>query len=86
MNKGAKEVYAVVTHGLFNGTAAERILNSDITKIVCTDSIQLADETRQKLGNKLEYVSLDLLLAELIRRIHQRESTEDLTETPKYKN
>lgn len=76
----------MITHGLFNGPAADRISNSDITKIVCSDSIQLPQETRQKLGEKLEYVSLDLLLAELIRRIHQRESTEDITETPKYKN
>ena len=38
---GAKEVYAFVTHGIFSGPAADRIRNSEITKIVCTDSMKV---------------------------------------------
>lgn len=38
-DKGAGKVYAVITHGLFNGPAAQRIRDSQIEKIVVCDSI-----------------------------------------------
>ena len=37
--KGAKEVYAFITHGIFSGPAAERIKDSELVKIVATDTI-----------------------------------------------
>jgi ribose-phosphate pyrophosphokinase len=82
---GAKEVYAFVTHGIFSGPAAERIKNSDITKIVCTDSMKIDQATFDAMGGKLVYVSLDLFLAELIRRSINNESAEELFEIPVYK-
>jgi ribose-phosphate pyrophosphokinase len=51
--KGAKEVYAVITHGLLNGPAADRINSSCLSKLICTDSVQLSEETRNKIGSKL---------------------------------
>ena len=83
--KGAKKVYAFVTHGIFSGPAADRIRESDIEKIISTDSMTVDDATFAKFGGKLEYVSLDLYLAEIIRRSHARESTEDLFDIPSYK-
>ena len=82
---GAKEVYAFVTHGIFSGPAADRIRNSEITKIVCTDSMKVNQDTFNAMGGKLVYVSLDLFLAELIRRSHNKESCEDLFDLPIYK-
>ena len=82
---GAKEVYAFVTHGIFSGPAADRIKNSDITKIVCTDSMKIDKKTFDAMGGKLVYVSLDLFIAELIRRSINNESTEELFELPIYK-
>ena len=38
----------------------------------------LSDEFRAKVGNKYQQVSLDLLLAEVIRRTHQMEDTTPL--------
>ena len=81
---GAKSVYAFATHGLFSGPAAHRVKESVLEKIICTDSVKLDKETREILGDKLEYVSLDLLLAELIRRSHNKESSEDIIYWPKY--
>ena len=83
--QGAKQVYAVITHGLFSGPAPERIRNSVFEKIICSDSVSLDDSVREALGDKLEYVSLDLLLAELIRRSHNKEDTCVLQTSPKYK-
>ena len=68
--KGAKKVYAFVTHGIFSGPAADRIRESDIEKIICTDSMKVDPVTFAKFEGKLEYVSLDLYLAEIIRRSH----------------
>lgn len=42
--KGAKDVYAFVTHGIFSGPAPERVAASDLTKIVATDSMVTKDK------------------------------------------
>ena len=67
---GAKEIYAFITHGLFNGPAGDRIAKSQITKVISTDSMPVSDEFKAKVGDKYEQVSLDLLLAEVIRRTY----------------
>jgi ribose-phosphate pyrophosphokinase len=82
---GAKEVYAFVTHGIFSGPAANRIKNSEIKKIICTDSMKIDQATFDAMGGKLIYVSLDLFLAEIIRRSVNNESTEELFDIPLYK-
>jgi len=38
-DKGAKQVYAFASHGLFSGPAAERIRDSVLEKVITTDSI-----------------------------------------------
>ena len=38
-NAGATKVYAFITHGIFSGPAAERIKESQLEKIVSTDSM-----------------------------------------------
>ena len=81
---GAKEVYAFATHGLFSGPAGDRISKSDLTKVVTSDSIPVTEEFKKKVGDKYAQVSLDLLLAEAIRRVHQKESLNELFEVPTY--
>ena len=83
--KGAKKVYAYITHGIFSGPAAERIKASEIEKIVCADSLVHDESLKERMGGKLVYVSIDLLLAEIIRRTHNNEDTEDLFDIPLYK-
>ena len=51
--KGAEKVYAYITHGIFSGPAPERILESDIEKIVCADTIVHDDTIKQRMGGKL---------------------------------
>ena len=43
--KGAKDVYAFITHGIFSGPAAERIRDSQLKKIVSTDTMKVSKET-----------------------------------------
>ena len=86
--KGAKNVYAFITHGIFSGPAADRIRESDLTKIVATDSMIAPDfdQMVSKTGGKLVHVSVDLLVAEIIRRNHQNEGTKDLASCHTYKD
>lgn len=53
-DNGAKEVYAFATHGLFNGVAADRIANSELKKVITSDSVPVKDEFRKKVGDKFD--------------------------------
>jgi ribose-phosphate pyrophosphokinase len=69
--QGAKAVYALVSHGIFNERSPERIDRSSIKRLLVTDSI----ETHPfKISKKVEHVSVAPLFGEAIRRIHNRES------------
>ena len=83
--QGAKEVHAFMTHGIFSGPAADRLAASkSLDSIVTSDSMPLDPEFKRKVGAKHQQVSLDLLLAEVIRRTHQKESMEDVHQVPIY--
>jgi len=73
--KGAKEVYAGVTHGIFSGPALERIEKSSLKEIVVTDSIPMDYDKKHP---KVKVVSIAKLLAEAIKRIHNEESVSSL--------
>ena len=65
---GALEVYACCTHPVLSGPALDRLNASVIKEVVVTDSIQVPEE---KTGGKIVQVSVDQLMAEAIRRIHE---------------
>ena len=83
---GAGKIYAIVTHGLFSGPAPDRFRESVFEKIVCTDSVVHDQSVIDRFGGKLHKVSIDLFLAEIIRRTQNGESVQELFEVPKYKN
>ncbi len=77
MAQGAKSVAAYVTHGVLSGTAIERISGArNLTRLVTTDSIQATAE--EAASNKIQQVSIHVLLAEAIRRIANEESVSSL--------
>lgn len=63
--KGAKDIYAMATHGIFAGNAIERIEKSCLKKVYVTNTMPL----RQK-SEKIEQISVASLFAEAIKRIH----------------
>ena len=67
----AKSVLAFATHGLFSANAMERINNSVLDKVVITNTVPFKKE---KETHKIEILSIGVLLAEAIRRIHLNES------------
>ncbi len=77
VENGAREVYAVVTHGLLSGAAEENLSKSAIKKIFVTDTISLD----RPLGDKVEVVSVSEIFADAIQRIETGESLSELFET-----
>lgn len=69
---GAKRVFAFATHGLFNGPAVKRIEDSPLEEVIVTDSIKLRDNAKE--CKKIRQLSISVLIADCIRRIHQKES------------
>lgn len=84
-DEGAQEVYAFATHGLFSGPAGDRIKDSVINKVITTDSVKVSEEFKKKADGKFDQVSLDLLIAEIIRRVDGKESLDELFTNPNYK-
>ncbi|MDF1578102.1 MAG: ribose-phosphate pyrophosphokinase [Desulfurivibrionaceae bacterium] len=76
MEAEAKEVYACCSHGVLSGPAIERINESQIKKLVITNSIPLRGAALD--CGKIEVLSVGGLLAEAIRRIHSEDSVSSL--------
>lgn len=71
IERGARKVYAAVTHGAFGEASMKRIDDSPIERLLVTDTV----ETQPiDLSEKVVVVSVSELIADAIRRIHNRES------------
>jgi ribose-phosphate pyrophosphokinase len=73
IERGAVDVIACATHGIFVGMAIDRIAESPISKVVITDTIVSRDD-RSKIKDKLHELSVARLLGEAIHRIHHDQS------------
>ncbi|WP_226665199.1 ribose-phosphate diphosphokinase [Metabacillus litoralis] len=77
IENGAKEVYACCTHPVLSGPAIERIQNSKIKELIITDSVTLPDEKRI---DKIVELSVAPLISEAIKRVHRKESVDELVQ------
>ncbi|MDP8234225.1 MAG: ribose-phosphate pyrophosphokinase [Candidatus Saelkia tenebricola] len=66
--RGAKDVYAAITHSVLSGPAVGRLNKAAIKKFYVTDTIPLPSE---KKIDKIEILSVAPLLGEAIKRIHK---------------
>lgn len=73
--RGAKDIYAAVTHGVLSKGAADRIGESCIRKMFMTDTIETYED---EMPENLEIVSVAPLFAAAIRSIHERTSVSQL--------
>jgi len=74
---GAREVHIFATHGVLCGKAVENLRDAPIKQVVVTDSIPLPVE---KQLDKIKVLSIDFLLADAMKRIHENESVSKLFE------
>jgi ribose-phosphate pyrophosphokinase len=69
--RGARDIYAAVTHGVFSDGVAARIEQSEIKQMFVADTIE---SPGRKLPSNIEVVSVATLFAQAIRSIHDRTS------------
>ncbi len=74
---GATGIYVAATHGVFAGSAVERLSAAGLNEIVVTDTIPVRAEVKEKLSN-LTILSVADLVGEAIRRIHEHRSVSAL--------
>ncbi len=75
-NHGASKVFAAATHGVLSGPALKRIHESQIERVIISDTIPLCPEA--VLESKIIQLSVYNLLAEAIHRIHNYDSVSSL--------
>jgi ribose-phosphate pyrophosphokinase len=73
--RGAKEVWAMATHGVLSGPAIERLENSSISRVVLTNSLPLPVEKRIA---KIEVLSVAKILADALAAVFDETSVSDL--------
>lgn len=68
---GMKRIFVFITHAVCSGDVYERINASEIEKLYITDSLRVMTE---RLGNKIEIISVAPAIADAIRHIHMEMS------------
>ena len=74
--RGAKEVYVYITHGVLSGDAVKKIKNSVIKNLVITDTIDNSQKTKNV--KNIEVLPISSLMGEAIKRISNSTSVSDL--------
>ncbi len=76
IERGAKEIYVVATHGVLPGDASSKITQvPQIKELVVTNTVPLSEE---KVNSKIKVISIAPLIGEAIRRIHEGRSVGEL--------
>ena len=75
-DRGAKEVYVYITHGVLSGEAVKKIQKSVIKKLVITDTID--NQIRVNRAKNIEVLTVSNLMGEAIKRISNSTSVSDL--------
>ena len=73
--KGAKEIYAFVSHAVLSKQGVEALNSSVIRKLFTTDTINNPNITQNK---KVEIISVSDLFAKAIKIIHEKDSLSEL--------
>jgi ribose-phosphate pyrophosphokinase len=68
---GALKIYACATHGLFNGSALERIAASEIDKLIVTDTVPVDPIAKP---DNIEVLTVAGILAETIQNVFADDS------------
>ena len=74
--EGAKRIFAACSHPILSGKAVEKIENSNLEKLIVTNTIPLQGKSRS--SNKIMTLSVASLFGEAIRRINKGQSVSSL--------
>ena len=81
-NKGAINVYAAASHGVFAKESNQILATPDLEKIIITNTIAPFRITNHDVKDKLTVLDTTPLFAETIRRLHSGGSLVELLESP----
>eukprot|EP01118_Nematostelium_gracile_P002746 TRINITY_DN1303_c0_g1_i1.p1 TRINITY_DN1303_c0_g1~~TRINITY_DN1303_c0_g1_i1.p1 ORF type:complete len:321 (-),score=115.98 TRINITY_DN1303_c0_g1_i1:85-1047(-) len=69
---GAKDIYAVCTHGILSGSAVEKLETSPLKELIVSNSLYFNEQIKN--CKKIKTIDISRILAEAIRRTHHGES------------
>src|ERR1700728_1298344 len=72
---GAGEIWAMATHGVFSDPASDRLEKSQISRVVVTDTLPIAEDRRFE---KLEILSVAKIIADAIDAVFEETSVSDI--------
>jgi ribose-phosphate pyrophosphokinase len=75
IERGAREVWAMATHGVLSGPAIERLAKAPIERVVLTNTIPLPADKRLP---KIEVLSVAKILADALSAVFDETSVSDL--------
>jgi len=75
LERGATDIYAFCTHGVFSGRAVERLNESALQRVVVTNTIFNEQAHHEKI---IDYVSVGEHLAKTIERVFENKSVSHL--------
>jgi ribose-phosphate pyrophosphokinase len=75
IEKGATQVHAAATHGVFSGPAIDRLKNSSISQVVVTNTLPLPPE---KQIDKIEVLSVAGIIADAIDAVFEDTSVSEI--------
>jgi ribose-phosphate pyrophosphokinase len=75
LERGAKEVWAMATHGVLSDPAVERLSKSPIERVVLTNTLPLPPE---KMFAKVEVLSVAKIIADALAAVFDETSVSDL--------
>ena len=73
--RGATEVWAMATHGVLSGPAIDRLKNSDIDRVVLTNTLPLSAD---KQIDKIEVLSVARIIAEALAAVFDDTSVSEI--------
>jgi ribose-phosphate pyrophosphokinase len=76
--RGAKEVMACITHGVFSDSVFDKLNDSEVSRLAVTDTIYTDPEKVAARTKRIEILSVAPILATAIHRIHHEESLSSL--------
>ncbi len=75
MARGATEVWAMATHGVLSGPAIDRLKNSQLSRVVLTNTLPLPPE---KQIDKIEVLSIAPLIADALNAVFDDTSVSEI--------
>jgi ribose-phosphate pyrophosphokinase len=75
---GARSIYLVFVHPVLSGAAAERMISLPVTQYITTDTVPIAEEKRNRFGDRLKILSVAPLLGEVICRANEGRSVGEM--------